>query len=408
MTTVTDPDKGTVTKVTDPVGQEVNSQYDALRRLTKTSTMLNSQEVKTDNTYQAQTGYLASTTHNTDSNGGSVTYNFAYDTLGRQVSVAVGSNVLSTTYYDAQGKPAIVIFNGTAYGYLYNLQGDVVALVDGTGAKVVEYRYDAWGKPISKTGTLAETLGTVQPFRYRGYVYDEETGDYYLRSRYYRAEWGRFVTSDIIAGGNQYRYCNDDPIQQCDYDGLHPVCYEPDDPYKYYGVDKNIAEAIDIITQDEETYAYSDKAKDGSYNHGIHPCPVDEEVICVCCVYLLCGLLGGSWNMGGMKQRSGAKKITKKTNIKPGMIVFQGSRHCGLVIMYNFGHGYELAVFQSVSVPKLSEGKLYDRAKFMNDANAGPNITPFIRSNWDYYGTPTIMNTHRFFFDSSNKWYLWK
>ena len=79
MTTVTDPDKGTVTKVTDPVGQEVNSQYDALRRLTKTSTMLNSQEVKTENTYQAQTGYLASTTHNTDNSGGSVTYNFAYD-----------------------------------------------------------------------------------------------------------------------------------------------------------------------------------------------------------------------------------------------------------------------------------------------------------------------------------------
>lgn len=97
-----------------------------------------------------------------------------------------------------------------------------------------------------------------------------------------------------------------------------------------------------------------------------------------------------------------------KTSIRPGMIVFQGSHHCGLVIMYNFGNGYEMAVFQSVSVPNLSEGNLYDRAKFMNDANAGPNITPFMRSNWDYYGTPTIMNTNRFFFDPSNKWYLWK
>ena len=44
-----------------------------------------------------------------------------------------------------------------------------------SGAKVVEYTYDAWGKPLTKTGTLASTLGTVQPFRYRGYVYDEET-----------------------------------------------------------------------------------------------------------------------------------------------------------------------------------------------------------------------------------------
>ena len=71
-----------------------------------------------------------------------------------------------------------------AYGYLYNLQGDIVALVDRTGTKVVEYIYDAWGKATSKTGTLAGTLGAVQPFRYRGYVWDEKTGDYYLRSRY--------------------------------------------------------------------------------------------------------------------------------------------------------------------------------------------------------------------------------
>ena len=52
--------------------------------------------------------------------------------------MAHGNNVLHF-YYDAQNRPAIVIFNGTAYGYLYNLQGDVVALVDGTGTKVVEY-----------------------------------------------------------------------------------------------------------------------------------------------------------------------------------------------------------------------------------------------------------------------------
>ena len=56
---------------------------------------------------------------------------------------------------------------------------------DANGNKVVEYKYDAWGKPISKTGSLASTLGTLNPFRYRGYVYDEETNLYYLRSRYY-------------------------------------------------------------------------------------------------------------------------------------------------------------------------------------------------------------------------------
>ena len=78
----------------------------------------------------------------------------------------------------------MVRFNGADYFYIYNLQGDVVAMIDANGTQVVEYVYDAWGKPLSKTGSLKDTLGTVNPFRYRGYVYDEETGLYYLRSRY--------------------------------------------------------------------------------------------------------------------------------------------------------------------------------------------------------------------------------
>lgn len=88
-------------------------------------------------------------------------------------------------FYDAQNKPAVVVYNGVPYSYVKNLQGDIVAILDGTGAVVVSYVYDAWGRPISKVGSMASTLGTVQPFRYRGYVYDEETGMYSLRSRYY-------------------------------------------------------------------------------------------------------------------------------------------------------------------------------------------------------------------------------
>ncbi len=122
-------------------------------------------------------------------------------------------------YYDAQGKPAIVLFNGTAYGYLYTLQGDVIAIVDGTGTKVVEYGYDAWGKPISKTGTMAGTLGTVQPFRYRGYVFDEETGLYYLRLRFFDAIHGRFINPDNINNGNLYFYCVNAPTNKCDAGG---------------------------------------------------------------------------------------------------------------------------------------------------------------------------------------------
>ena len=146
------------------------------------------------------------------------------------VHMTQGSNTLHF-YYDAQDKPCIVIFNGTAYGYLYNLQGDVAALVNGSGTKVVEYGYDAWGKPTSRTGTLANTLGKIQPFRYRGYVYDEETGDYYLRSRYYRAGWGRFVSADaaiseyttVNVTRSEHKalfvYCNDNPVGCIDSDG---------------------------------------------------------------------------------------------------------------------------------------------------------------------------------------------
>ena len=63
-------------------------------------------------------------------------------------------------YYDKQDKQAMVEFNGVKYSYAYNLQGDVIGIVDSTGKVVVEYSYNAWGKPVSTTGTLATTLGT--------------------------------------------------------------------------------------------------------------------------------------------------------------------------------------------------------------------------------------------------------
>ena len=117
-------------------------------------------------------------------------------------------------------------YNGVDYAYIYNVQGDVIALVDSTGAKVVEYYYDAWGKVLSKTGTLATTLGTLNPFRYRGYVFDEETGLYYLRSRYYISEKARFINADNVNGNfvvcrvdNCFAYCNNCPTMYVDSDG---------------------------------------------------------------------------------------------------------------------------------------------------------------------------------------------
>ena len=97
-------------------------------------------------------------------------------------------------FYDAQNRPAVVVYNGTAY--IKSLQGDIVAILDENGNTAVSYGYDAWGAPLWCTGELAETLGKVQPFRYRGYVFDEETGFYYVSSRYYDPEIGRFISPD--------------------------------------------------------------------------------------------------------------------------------------------------------------------------------------------------------------------
>ena len=126
-----------------------------------------------------------------------------------------GSNELHF-FYDAQNRPAVVVYNGTAYAYVKSLQGDIVAILDENGNTVVSYGYDAWGAPLWCTGELAETLGKVQPFRYRGYVFDEETGLYYLRSRYYNPQWGRFVNADALVSTlqqsnkhNLFSYCGE-------------------------------------------------------------------------------------------------------------------------------------------------------------------------------------------------------
>ena len=80
-------------------------------------------------------------------------------------------------------------YNGTVYYYITNLQGDVMRIVDASQNIVTSYEYDPYGKVISATDTLAN----VNPLRYRGYVYDQETGFYYLQSRYYDPATGRFL-----------------------------------------------------------------------------------------------------------------------------------------------------------------------------------------------------------------------
>jgi RHS repeat-associated protein len=144
-------------------------------------------------------------------------------------SVLIGMQRGTTKYrfsYDASGNVVSVKLGTDEYYYIRNAQGDVVKLIDASGVSVVEYTYDTWGKAVTTTGTLAGTLGLFQPFRYRGYVYDYETGFYYLQSRYYDPTTGRFISADIllstgqgVMGHNCYAYCLGNPVGMVDDEG---------------------------------------------------------------------------------------------------------------------------------------------------------------------------------------------
>ena len=126
--------------------------------------------------------------------------------------------------YDESGKPFALKYstNGTSfqtYYYVLNLQGDVVKLIHYIPGfeyeSVATYEYDAWGNIVSSSGRLAE----INPLRYRGYYYDNETGFYYLQSRYYNPANRRFINADSYAstgqgfvGTNMFAYCNNSPV----------------------------------------------------------------------------------------------------------------------------------------------------------------------------------------------------
>ncbi len=114
------------------------------------------------------------------------------------------------------------------------MQGDVTALINMYGAVVARYTYDAWGNVISVTNGEGSAItdrtdpAHLNPFRYRGYMYDDETGFYYLRSRYYDPKVGRFLNADGVVntsspnGMNLYAYCLNNPVNMSDETGNLP------------------------------------------------------------------------------------------------------------------------------------------------------------------------------------------
>lgn len=120
---------------------------------------------------------------------------------------------------------------GEYYTYCKDVQDNILAIIDKNGRKVVEYYYDAWGNCKAQVYNGNNDLAQLNPFRYRSYYYDIETGFYYLKSRYYDPAVGRFINIDSIEyadpetinGLNLYAYCGNNPVMYIDPDGTELV-----------------------------------------------------------------------------------------------------------------------------------------------------------------------------------------
>ncbi len=170
---------------------------------------------------------------------------YTYDYKGRRETKTYGNSL--TQYYYIGDKLDRIVINSVNYEVIYGLSGvvgfgnydlvknalgDVTALVDTSGRIVARYVYSAWGEvkvlnPDGTENTDPTFIGNVNPFRYRTYLYDEEAKLYYLTTRYYDPELGRFISPDGISyldpktvnGLNLYAYCLNNPVMGYDPEG---------------------------------------------------------------------------------------------------------------------------------------------------------------------------------------------
>ncbi len=170
-------------------------------------------------------------THKTvTENGITKTYTYSWTKDGKLVSQSDGTTTLYFIYdtnNEVTGFAKVTDSSTEMFYYVKSIMGDVNSIIDSTGAAVVFYTYDAWGYLIDVTGSQADTLGVLNPIRYRSYYYDTEIGYYYLQSRYYNPLWGRFINADefihtgnAISSANMFAYCENNPISYIDSTGF--------------------------------------------------------------------------------------------------------------------------------------------------------------------------------------------
>ena len=139
-----------------------------------------------------------------------------------------GDNTL-IPLYDNEDSVCGILYNSVPYYFIKNLQGDVIAIVDKDAQIVAKYSYDAWGVCTITQDSVG--IAAINPFRYRGYYFDEESELYYLQSRCYDAKLGRFINADgtdylavddTILACNIICYCQNSPTQAADPNGHGP------------------------------------------------------------------------------------------------------------------------------------------------------------------------------------------
>ena len=144
---------------------------------------------------------------------------YLYDELGAPIGIKYRTPSYAENVY-------------TCYFFEKNLQGDIVAIYNASGTKIGTYTYDAWGNGVATMLNASSVdrliLLSYNPFKYRGYYYDSDSGWYYLQSRYYNPSWGRFLNADDIVflatnfgvyAMNLFIYCSNNPIMGTDPTG---------------------------------------------------------------------------------------------------------------------------------------------------------------------------------------------
>ncbi len=198
-----------------------------------------------------------------------------------------GTQIISETWagetifyiYDENGAIAGMRYRTSSYAegvfdeYLFekNLQGDVVAVYNASGTKLVGYTYDAWGKVTTTYYNGGDsTSAQYNPFRYRGYYYDEDTGFYYINSRYYDPSVGRFISADgVIAGAggsiqgyNMFAYCFNNPVSMSDPSGSWPKWIETAVNWINKNIIQIVSNFIENVVEDIDNYDWKNQSED--------------------------------------------------------------------------------------------------------------------------------------------------